>query len=142
MKWTEYPPDANHGHYIGSAIVTALLPVAKNYTTIPVEGYLFEHSFNASRPSYFIQIHTESLLLSLPTPDFSMPYNVICLTCTVIALAFGPIHSVTTKILTVDTDSEDNKGWIKKIVGRIRDKIKWKRSTKTKETIEEKPKSE
>ncbi|KAL5276747.1 PIGT family protein [Megaselia abdita] len=141
LKWTEYPPDANHGHYIGSAVVTALLPVAKNYTTIPVEGYLFEHSFNASRPSYFIQIHTESLLLSLPTPDFSMPYNVICLTCTVIALAFGPIHSVTTKILTVDTDGDENKGFIKKVIGKIRDKIKGKKSA-PKESVEEKPKSE
>ena len=22
LKWTEYPPDANHGFYIGSAIIT------------------------------------------------------------------------------------------------------------------------
>lgn len=139
MKWTEYPPDANHGHYIGSAVITAQLPLAKNYTTIPVEGYLFEHSFNASRSSYFIQIHTESLLLSLPTPDFSMPYNVICLTCTVIALAFGPIHSVTTKILTIDNESEEDKGLLKKILGRIRDKIKRKKSGSV---TEEKPKKE
>lgn len=103
-------------------MVTALLPVAKNYTAIPVEAYLLEHSFNASRSSYFIQIHTESLLLSLPTPDFSMPYNVICLTCTVIALAFGPIHSVTTKILTVDTEGEES--WIKIVFGKIRNLIR------------------
>ena len=28
-----------------------------------------------------------------------MPYNVICLTCTVVALAFGPLHNITTKQL-------------------------------------------
>ena len=26
-----------------------------------------------------LRIYTETLLVSLPTPDFSMPYNVICL---------------------------------------------------------------
>ena len=30
-----------------------------------------------------LQLYTESLLVNLPTPDFSMPYNVICLACTV-----------------------------------------------------------
>ena len=38
-----------------------------------------------------IRIYTEVLLVSLSTPDFSMPYNVICLTCTVVAIAFGSI---------------------------------------------------
>ena len=37
------------------------------------------------------------MIITLPTPDFSMPYNVICLVCTVVALAFGPIHNITTK---------------------------------------------
>jgi phosphatidylinositol glycan class T len=39
-------------------------------------------------------IRTTSLLLSLPTPDFSMPYNVIILTSTVMALAFGSIFNI------------------------------------------------
>uniref|UniRef100_A0A2M3ZR44 Putative secreted peptide n=1 Tax=Anopheles braziliensis TaxID=58242 RepID=A0A2M3ZR44_9DIPT len=29
-----------------------------------------------------------------------MPYNVICLACTVVALAFGPIHNISTKRIT------------------------------------------
>lgn len=100
LKWLEYPPDANHGHYIGSAVLTAPLPTARNFTAIPIDGHLFSDSFNASRPAgYLIHLRTESLLISLPTPDFSMPYNVICLACTVVALAFGPIHNVSTKKL-------------------------------------------
>merc|ERR1711902_42547 len=51
-----------------------------------------------------VQLYTESLLVNLPTPDFSMPYNVICLTCTVVALAFGPLHNITTKSLTLEKD--------------------------------------
>ncbi|XP_055684332.1 GPI transamidase component PIG-T [Lutzomyia longipalpis] len=101
LKWQEYPPDANHGHYLGSAIVAAQLPVARNYTGVPVDGSLFVDSFNASRPGYYVQIRTESLLLTLPVPDFSMPYNVICLACTVVALAFGPIHNMSTKRIVI-----------------------------------------
>ncbi|XP_031628950.1 GPI transamidase component PIG-T [Contarinia nasturtii] len=108
LKWLEYPPDANHGHYIGSAILVTQLPVARNYTAIPIDGHLFADSFNASRPNgYLINIRTESLLITLPTPDFSMPYNVICLACTVVALAFGPIHNFSTKKLTFSKKSKD-----------------------------------
>ena len=57
----------------------------------------FWDSFNASREGYLVQLRTETLIITLPTPDFSMPYNVICLACTVVALAFGPLHNITTK---------------------------------------------
>ncbi|XP_001355730.3 GPI transamidase component PIG-T [Drosophila pseudoobscura] len=101
LKWLEYPPDANHGHYINAALVFSSLPMGTNYSALPLEGHLFAHSFNATRPSYVLGLHTEALIVSLPTPDFSMPYNVICLACTVVALAFGPIHSVATKVIVV-----------------------------------------
>ena len=49
-----------------------------------------------------INIYSETLLLNLPTPDFSMPYNVICLTCTAIAIGFGSLHNFTTrKVITI-----------------------------------------
>ena len=38
LKWQEYPPDANHGFYMGSAVITALLPIARNYTALPLDG--------------------------------------------------------------------------------------------------------
>lgn len=31
----------------------------------------------------------------MPMPDFSMPYNVITLTCTIIALFFGSVFNTT-----------------------------------------------
>ncbi|KAI8035189.1 GPI transamidase component PIG-T [Drosophila gunungcola] len=119
LKWLEYPPDANHGHYIGAAIVSSQLPMGRNYTALPPEGHLFEHSFNATRPSYVLSLHTEALIVSLPTPDFSMPYNVICLACTVVALAFGPIHSVATKMIIVGRQASAPKNFIKKILNKI-----------------------
>lgn len=38
--------------------------------------------------------YTEVLLVPLTTPDFSMPYNVITFTCTVLALYFGSMVNV------------------------------------------------
>ncbi|XP_004536412.1 GPI transamidase component PIG-T [Ceratitis capitata] len=119
LKWLEYPPDANHGHYLGSAIITTQLPIGRNYTAIPIDKHLFVDSFNATRSSYFLEIRTESLILSLPTPDFSMPYNVICLACTVVALAFGPIHSVATKRIVI----EQKDGQPQSLKGKVLQKL-------------------
>jgi GPI-anchor transamidase subunit T len=119
LKWQEYPPDANHGHYIGSAVISTLLPMALNFTGIPVDSSLFEESFNATRSSYFLRIHTEALLINLPTPDFSMPYNVICLACTVVALAFGPLHNMTTKRLLLQKKDEMKKSLMTKIKEKL-----------------------
>jgi len=38
LKWTEYPPDANHGFYINSAVISTMLPSAKQYTAVPQNG--------------------------------------------------------------------------------------------------------
>ncbi|GJQ86521.1 hypothetical protein Trydic_g10421 [Trypoxylus dichotomus] len=107
LKWQEYPPDANHGFYIGSAIISALLPLARNYTGIPQDGSIYADCFNASRNSYIVQVRTEPIVITLPTPDFSMPYNVICLACTVVALAFGPLHNITTKRLMLKVNDDN-----------------------------------
>lgn len=101
LKWTEYPPDASHGFYIGSAVISAYLPLARNFTGLPQDGTTIADSFNASRSGYLVQIRTEVMVVTLPIPDFSMPYNVICLACTVVALAFGPLHNITTKRLVL-----------------------------------------
>lgn len=108
LKWQEYPPDANHGFYIGSAVVSAHLPLARNFTGLPQDGSTISDSFNASRSGYLVQVRTENILITLPTPDFSMPYNVICLACTVVALAFGPLHNITTRRLVVKSKKKDS----------------------------------
>lgn len=126
LKWQEYPPDAHHGHYIGSAVISTLLPMALNYTSIPIDASLFEESFSATRQSYFLRIHTEALLINLPTPDFSMPYNVICLACTVVALAFGPLHNMTTKRLVFQKKDEVSKSLLQKLKEKLMNVFKKK----------------
>ena len=44
-----------------------------------------------------------------------MPYNVICLTCTVVALAFGPLNNITTKSLTLIEATEAPPGLLTRI---------------------------
>ncbi|KAF2368481.1 GPI transamidase component PIG-T [Trinorchestia longiramus] len=102
LKWLEYPPDANHGFYLPAATVSAMLPSARNITAITAaDTASLLDKLQVADSDHFVRLYTETLLVSLPTPDFSMPYNVICLACTVVALAFGPIHNITTKRLVL-----------------------------------------
>ncbi|XP_019623660.1 PREDICTED: GPI transamidase component PIG-T-like [Branchiostoma belcheri] len=111
LKWTEYPPDANHGFYISSAVLTTILRQADNFTVPPALGSGLQAGLFQSSTEYPLRLHTETLLISLPTPDFSMPYNVICLTCTVIAIAFGSLHNLTTRRFQYTDLKKANPGW-------------------------------
>ncbi|KAJ1735904.1 Subunit of the glycosylphosphatidylinositol transamidase complex-like protein [Coemansia biformis] len=95
LKYTEHPPDANRGFNIGPAIVSYELPVADPAASQP----LFCAAANGQAPgkACAVRIYTELFLASLPTPDFSMPYNVVSLTCTVLALFFGRVFNLLTR---------------------------------------------
>ncbi|XP_059660163.1 uncharacterized protein LOC132306678 [Cornus florida] len=86
----EYPPDANQGFDIPSAIISfpdfqSSLHFLEDvsFTNSPMLRKLQERSPVLS--------YTEVLLVPLTTPDFSMPYNVITITCTVFALYLGSL---------------------------------------------------
>lgn len=49
-----------------------------------------------------------------------MPYNVICLACTAIALAFGPLHNISTKRLVLKRVEMD---WKEKLLSSLMKKI-------------------
>lgn len=83
LLYAEYPPDANHGFAVEPAIVTVL---------------------DNGEPWY--QLRTTSSLVVLPTPDFSMPYNVIILTGTVISLGFGSLFNILIKDVITEQEYE------------------------------------
>uniref|UniRef100_A0A1A8CTB1 Phosphatidylinositol glycan anchor biosynthesis, class T n=1 Tax=Nothobranchius kadleci TaxID=1051664 RepID=A0A1A8CTB1_NOTKA len=119
LKWTEYTPDPNHGFYVGSSVISALVPssVAMD-TNITQEQPLFSSFFPCKEESsYFVRVYTEPLLVNLPTPDFSMPYNVICLTCTVVAVGYGSLYNLLTRSFQIE---EPNPRLAKKIANFIR----------------------
>ena len=57
-----------------------------------------------------VQAYTEVLLVPLATPDFSMPYNVITLTCTVLALYFGSLLNILRRRIGEEERLMNNKG--------------------------------
>jgi phosphatidylinositol glycan class T len=97
LRYTEYPPDANRGFDIAPAVISILSPHAN------------------------ISLRTTSLLLSLPTPDFSMPYNVIILTSTVMALAFGSIFNLLVRRFVAADEAPTRD--LRKIVAKLRGRI-------------------
>lgn len=112
LQYAEYPPDANHGFEIESAVITVLSPTT-------------------------YQLRTATLLLLLSTPDFSMPYNVIILTSTVMGLIFGTLFNLLVKkmlpVEEADKIQEGNslRNKVQKIRKAIMSKFNFKRQVKT-----------
>ncbi len=115
LRYTEYPPDANRGFDVAPAVL-GLLPTSNGSRT----------SSSFSQPAVYLR--TTSLLLPLPTPDFSMPYNVIILTSTVMALAFGNIFNLLVRrfVAADEVEGYDFRRIKARITGRLmalRDKV-------------------
>ncbi|EPS35219.1 hypothetical protein H072_11497 [Dactylellina haptotyla CBS 200.50] len=106
LRYTEYPPDANRGFDVASAIIT-----------VPPHR---RRSDGKHVPA--TSIRTTSLLLSLPTPDFSMPYNVIIFTSTIMALAFGSIFNLLVRrfVAVDEVQRVDFKGKIAGLLGKLK----------------------
>ncbi|KAL9075798.1 MAG: hypothetical protein Q9157_003899 [Trypethelium eluteriae] len=103
LRYTEYPPDANRGFDVAPAVIRML------------------SSSNSSLHGGSTYLRTTSLLLPLPTPDFSMPYNVIILTSTVMALGFGSIFNLLVRrfVAADEVPALDSNELRSKVLGQI-----------------------
>ncbi|TGZ84953.1 putative GPI transamidase component Gpi16 [Ascodesmis nigricans] len=119
LRYTEYPPDANRGFDIAPAVITVLKHSPSPQHTLPytISGAPIQQGHGR------VAIRTTSLLLSLPTPDFSMPYNVIILTSTVMALAFGSVFNLLVRRF-VGADEVAGKKKFGTVVEKIREKVR------------------
>jgi len=79
LKYTEHRPDAERGREISSGVLTLL------------------STNDSANVNFRERIYTPRLLLDVPTPDFSMPYNVIIMSSTVMAVFFGLMHGSLTR---------------------------------------------
>ncbi|KAF9263700.1 GPI transamidase component GPI16 [Marasmius fiardii PR-910] len=76
LRYTEHPPDAQRGWDLPPAV--------------------FVPQTDSVR-----RLYTPALLVDLATPDFSMPYNVIIFTCSVVAFIFGSLFNLLTRKFVV-----------------------------------------
>jgi len=93
LRYTEHQPDAERGWDLPPAV---FIPVSNN-------------SLERGSPR---RIYTPAVLVDLATPDFSMPYNVIIMSSTLIALIFGSVFNLLTRrfvALPVEGPSEHSK---------------------------------
>jgi phosphatidylinositol glycan class T len=105
----EFPPDPSRGSDLPAATVTVVRAPHGAAGTHGVEGdgaddvcsspLLREVAGVAcaptdSRRQTVSRVFSESLLLATPSPDFSMPYNVITLSSTVATLLFGSVFNI------------------------------------------------
>lgn len=104
LWYTEYPSDANRGFSVPGAQLILLSPFTNKSLSFPRQmGFL-----RSRLP--LLRLHTPTTLLSLPLPDFSMPYNVIILTSTVVALFFGSMmNGLVRQWFVVDLTAEGGK---------------------------------
>ncbi|KAK3380838.1 GPI transamidase component PIG-T [Podospora didyma] len=110
LRYTEYPPDANRGFDVAAAVITIL------------------NRGEERKAAYTLR--TTSLLCSLPTPDFSMPYNVIIFTSTAIALAFGGMFNILVRRF-VAADEGPEAGLGKKLSAKLSKVLERFRKKKT-----------
>lgn len=78
LRYTEHPPDAQRGWDLPPAV----------FVPLEIHGNL---TYTGRR------IYTPTLLVDLATPDFSMPYNVIIFSCSLIAFIFGSVFNLLTR---------------------------------------------
>jgi len=106
LHFFEYPPDPNRGFDIGSAVIQATFPECPQILDksplidIYFKGSCKENDTYRCYCEKNLYIFTSGLTVSLPTPDFSMPYNVITMSCTVIAFFFGQMVRTLTRRYT------------------------------------------
>ncbi|XP_020575014.1 GPI transamidase component PIG-T isoform X2 [Phalaenopsis equestris] len=127
----EYPPDANQGFDIPSALVS--FPDFRCGRSYQLDELMHYQStllskFQEGNP---VQTYTEVLLVPLTTPDFSMPYNVITFTCTVLALYFGSMLNVLRRRVGEEgrlsrSKASEKPGLIPQLLSKLASKLKGK----------------
>lgn len=62
-----------------------------------------------------LRVYTEALVVPLPIPDFSMPYNVITITCTALVMLIGSLLNVLRKRTGEMKRQGTGEGWGRRI---------------------------
>ena len=93
LRYTEHQPDAQRGWDLPPAVLVPFEFGSQTNASAPVSPL--------ARSKRARRMYTPVLLVDLATPDFSMPYNVIIMSCTLIALIFGSVFNLLTRRFVV-----------------------------------------
>lgn len=88
LRLSEYPPDPNRGFNI----VPLVLQVEYERDMASCPDPLTHHP--SDKTNMKLEIFTIGQMVMMPLPDFSMPYNVITLTCTFFSFFFSQVVSI------------------------------------------------
>jgi len=92
LRYTEHPPDAQRGWDLPPAVF------------VPIRA-------DQGGSDELERIYTPILLVDLATPDFSMPYNVIIMSSTLLTFIFGSIFNLLTrKFMVAEVEGEGGEG--------------------------------
>ncbi|KAA1087281.1 Subunit of the glycosylphosphatidylinositol transamidase complex-like protein [Puccinia graminis f. sp. tritici] len=99
LLYTEYSSDANRGFDLNPAALILYSSKTKNKDQDDELGHdnLDQSGLNSSASDHrgsSVRYWTTCALVDLATPDFSMPYNVIIVTSTAMALFFGSVFNL------------------------------------------------
>uniref|UniRef100_A0A0N4ZEX8 GPI transamidase component GPI16 n=1 Tax=Parastrongyloides trichosuri TaxID=131310 RepID=A0A0N4ZEX8_PARTI len=122
LKTTEYPPDAEKGRVIEGVMLELELPIGdydKNVTYYDLEKY----DVLTSNENIKFIVYGHPISIQIPLPDFSMPFNVICMVCTIISLFYGPLHTMSTKVLFLSTGSDKELPLLRRIILKFKNKL-------------------
>ncbi|XP_054781736.1 uncharacterized protein LOC129288945 isoform X2 [Prosopis cineraria] len=127
----EYPPDANQGFDIPSAIIS--FPNFHAGLNFPDDSISKPPMLSKLQEKGPVLSYTEILLVPLTTPDFSMPYNVITITCTVFALYFGSLLNVLRRRVGEEERRMKDKGakkigFLRQVLAKLSAKLRGKSS--------------
>jgi len=92
LRYTEHPPDAQRGWDLPPAVFVPIRGGEKGWDELE-------------------RMYTPILLVDLATPDFSMPYNVIIMSSTLITFIFGSVFNLLTrKFIVAKVEGDDMTG--------------------------------
>ncbi|KAJ7686945.1 GPI transamidase component PIG-T [Mycena rosella] len=93
LRYTEHPPDAQHGWDLPPAVLVPLAPLPSHSNSSMSSSTL--HSYAPDVPHTHAQcIYTPALLIDLMTLDSSMPYKVIIFSCGIVVFIFGSVFNL------------------------------------------------
>jgi len=87
----EHPPDTARGFDVPAAMAHLRGGLQESATCSPCQAPTGTPLLGKLHETLWPQVYTQGLLLPLPCPDFSMPYNVTCFTSTLLAIYLGSI---------------------------------------------------